>query len=225
MKAHEDQIKEILHRALEALDEDMAVKLKENYTQLIETFNENLHDILKSGFGMGRIEVFDFLGKSEKSAYEFCIKELKNVFAQNAPGNMLRKFNAKFKKDEGGKLREWRDIEETKIKEIFEESKLASEAVFEQFKRVFFPTGITKMEETPRPQEDFDNSRATVTMEDLLNDEGNLGTGGGFRRSRTSISISSIRILTEDEIARVKTRFYEEIETAYAEAIRAHVSP
>jgi len=50
----------------------------------VETYNENLQDILKRGFGMSSDEVYDFLSKSERSAHEYCIKELKSVFQQNA---------------------------------------------------------------------------------------------------------------------------------------------
>ena len=45
------------------------------------------------------------------------------MFAQNAPQSLLRRFNKYFKKDEAGKLRNWKDIEEKKITEIFEQSK------------------------------------------------------------------------------------------------------
>ena len=176
---------------------------------------------------MHREEVFDFLSKSEKNAYEYCIKELKSVFASSAPQSLLRKFNTSFKKDDQGKLREWREIEEAKIKELFEENKKNVDTVMEQFKRVYFPTGITKMEEIKRQQ--TNDSRNTVTMEDLMEqdpiaDGGEGDFAGGLRRSRTSISISSIRILTEEEIGRVKTKFHEEIEQVFVEAIRAHVS-
>ena len=65
-------------------------------------------------------------------------------------------------------------------------------------------------------------------MEDLMEKDpiadGEGDFAGGLRRSRTSISISSIRILTEEEIGRVKTKFHEEIEQVFIEAIRAHVS-
>jgi len=44
----------------------------------------------------------------------------------------------------------------------------------------------------------------------------------GFRRSRSSIAISSIRILTEEEVNKVKAKFDEETEFAYDEALRAH---
>ena len=36
------------------------------------------------------------------------------------------------------------------------------------------------------------------------------------------MAISSIRVLTEDEIGRVKVKLYEEMESGYVEAIRAH---
>ena len=59
---------------------------------------------------------------------------------------MLRKFKDHFLKDETGNRREWREIEEAKIREHFEESKKKVNTVFEQFKRIFFPTGITQIE-------------------------------------------------------------------------------
>ena len=37
-------------------------------------------------------------------------------------------------------------MEEAKIREHFEESKKKVNTVFEQFKLIFFPTGITKIE-------------------------------------------------------------------------------
>ncbi len=83
------------------------------------------------------------------------------------------------------------------------------------------------MEEVKKSSDDFE-SQATVTMEDLMEkdpaDDANQGFGGNLRRSRTSISISSIRILTEEEVSRVKTKFHEEIDQVFVEAIRAHVS-
>ena len=86
---------------------------------------------MKRGFGMPRDEVFDFLTKSEKTAYEFCVKELKNVFAQSASTNLLSRFKTYFKKDEDGKLREWSAIEEGKIREYFEESKTRIDTLLE----------------------------------------------------------------------------------------------
>lgn len=151
------------------MEDKFAVKLKDSYVDQVKTFNENLQDILKRGFGMERDEVFDFLSKSERSAHEYCLKELKNCFQQNANQNLLRKFNEHFKKDENGNRREWKDIEEAKIREHFEESKKKVDVVFEQFKRVFFPTGITQIEkETATAMPDLGLNNSTKNMEDLI---------------------------------------------------------
>lgn len=101
-KAHEDMIKEVLNNAVIEMKDNMAAQVKDSYVEQVETYNENLQDILKRGFGMSREEVYDFLYKSEKNAHEFSIKELKSVFQQNANQNLLRKFNEHFKKDETG---------------------------------------------------------------------------------------------------------------------------
>ena len=82
---------------------------------------------------------------------------------------MLRKFNEHFKKDENGNRREWKDIEEAKIREHFEESKRKVDVVFEQFKRVFFPTGITQIEkEKVSEMPDLGLNSSTKNMEDLI---------------------------------------------------------
>lgn len=209
------------------MENNLVSNLKKDYVEQVETYNENLQDILKHGFGMSRDEVYEFLSKSEKQAHAYCIKELKVVFQQNANQHLLRKFNDSFKKDENGKRREWRDVEEAKIKEFFDESKRRVETLFEQFKRVFFPTGITQIE---REKPGLNDSQKTFSIEDLANNpdlakeegQGSNADGMGFRRSRSSIAISSIRILTDEEVSRVKQKFDEETEFAYDEALRAH---
>jgi len=65
-------------------------------------------------------------------------------------------------------------------------------------------------------------------MEDLIknpeqaNDDDGAEGFEGFRRSRSSLAISSIRILTDEEVSRVKQKFDEETDFAYDEALRAH---
>ena len=61
------------------------------------------------------------------------------------------------------------------------------------------------------------------TMEDLMNDDFST-TSTAPKRQASLVNIASIRILTANEIGRVKTKFLEEADMALAEAIRAHVS-
>ena len=175
---------------------------------------------------MRKEEVFDFLCQSEKTAHEYCISELKIVFRQSANQNLLRKFNDHFKKDETGKRRDWRETEEGKIKEIWDESKNKIEVIMEQFKRIHFPSGITKIDSVE--DDDFDDlspSFETPTMEDLIKQTADtMPQTDQFRRSKKTISISSIRVLPEEDITRVREKLLEEIDFAFEEAVRAHVS-
>jgi hypothetical protein len=50
--------------------------------------------------------------------------------------NLLRKFNKLFKKDESGKNREWRDIEEARIREIWGTCRKQMSSVIEEFKYI-----------------------------------------------------------------------------------------
>lgn len=43
-----------------------------------------------------------------------------------------------------------------------------------------------------------------------------------FRRQRSSIAMSSIRIVTEEELTRVKAKLYQDMEAEYTAAIRDH---
>ena len=195
-KAGEDMIKEMVHSEIDQLADDMALRLKDGYVQKVEEFNSNLHDILRIGFCMTHEEVFDFLKMSEESAYDFIVKELKSTFANAAPQSLLRKFNSVFKKDENGKLREWNAMKEEEIEQLYKNTKQSFEGKFEQFKRVFFPQGITKM-----GVEELKDDTVTPTMEDLLEDGEICAQPNPKRDSlRKSISISSIRILKDEEI-------------------------
>jgi hypothetical protein len=58
----------------------------------------------------------------------------------------LRKFNKLFKKDENGKNREWRDIEENKIRELHQKCKAQMEEVINDFKFIKLPkAGLTSI--------------------------------------------------------------------------------
>lgn len=52
---------------------------------------------------------------------------------------MLRKFNLLFKKDENGKHREWREIEEQKIRDMHAQIKLDMDEIINEFKYIKIP--------------------------------------------------------------------------------------
>jgi len=60
---------------------------------------------------------------------------------------LLRKFSLGFKRDEQGNNRNWKEVEEEKIKDIFEVNKKRVDDCIEQCKEVGFPKNITKLQD------------------------------------------------------------------------------
>jgi hypothetical protein len=99
--------------------------------------------LLKDGFAMNSEEVFKFLSSSEVNVNSFCIAELKSLFNNLANQFLLRKFSLGFKRDELGNNRNWKEVEEPKINDLFEVYKKKAEDSIEEFKLIGFPKNIT----------------------------------------------------------------------------------
>lgn len=91
-------------------------------------------------------ERFDYLASCEQSVYQFCVSELKQVFNTQVNQYLLRKFANSFKKDEEGKPRNWKEVEESKIQDLFKVSMTRTEDSLNQFSQVGFPKHITKLD-------------------------------------------------------------------------------
>lgn len=92
---------------------------------------------------MNSEEVFKFLSSSEANVNSFCIAELKSLFNNLANQFLLRKFSLGFKRDELGNNRNWKEVEEPKINDLFEVYKKKAEDSIEEFKLIGFPKNIT----------------------------------------------------------------------------------
>ena len=117
--------------------------LEKEYKTEIERFNDDLTGVLKTGFDMNKEEIYDFLSKNELDAYDFAVKELKSVFASHGPTSLLRRFNDEFKKDSDGKMRNWKEVEEGLILEVYKASQVKIDALLNDCKNLFFPSNIT----------------------------------------------------------------------------------
>ena len=110
--------------------------------------------LLKDGFGMNGDEIFDFLSTSEQNVNLFCTTELKSLFNNLVNQYLLRKFSLGFKRDEKGNNRNWKEIEEPKIKDLFEVNKKKVEDFIDEFKLIGFPKRITRCEDPDFGQDD-----------------------------------------------------------------------
>jgi hypothetical protein len=105
-----------------------------------------MQKVLKDGFAMSSEAVFDFLSSNETNVNQFCSLELKSLFNNLANSFLLRKFSLGFKRDETGNNRNWKDIEEPKINDLFEVYKKRGEDSIEEFKLIGFPKNITQLD-------------------------------------------------------------------------------
>lgn len=157
-------------------------------------------------------ETFELLSQCEQQTYAFGIAELKLIFRNQTNAGLIRKFNEAFKKDDDGKQRNWPDIEEPKIKEIFDKCKARVIVLLEEFKKLALPKSITQ-QEAETPGENDNNSFEVNTFIQK--------NPSGIKRSST---ITNSKILSEEEINKVRDKFLEDIDFSYEEAIARHVS-
>lgn len=205
-KDHELRLKDLIHEKVTNLSEHLSRELAQSYSDEIDQYNSNLAHVLKRGFGMTEQTAFDVLSKSELQSYDYTVAELKLVFRSQTNIVLMRKFNEVFKKDDSGKQRNWPDVEEGKIKEIWTVSKTKVACLLDEFKKIILPRNLTVVDEetqTPRGGEDV------FVMRNV---------------EKRMSSLAHERILSEEEISRVSMKFNDDIEFSYEEALSRHVS-
>ena len=123
--------------------------------------------------------------------------------------NLLRRFNKYLKKDENNKPRDWPAIEEPKIKELFDKVKKEVGVLIEEFKYI----KIRWETETPGGDDEIEEEKSPLEK----------NTFGRSMLGRSQ-SLMYNRLLSEDQINRVKDKFNEDTDYVLEEAIRKHVS-
>lgn len=162
--------------------------------------------------------ISEILQQQESEINTFAVDQLKQSFRLNSNPILLRKFNNLFKNDGKNMPREWPEIPEERIKEIFDKSKVQVTAVLDQFRLIDFPLGIATYVCKAREENPADlDHQASVDLSVLLSSNVKMA-----KNRASSIAIS--RVLSEDDINRVKNQFEDDCTGTYDEAINRHVS-
>ena len=66
------------------MKDDLAVSLKDKYATQVESFNDEIHHVLRYGFENSSEDIYHLLCESEKESYSFFAGEMKIVFRQLA---------------------------------------------------------------------------------------------------------------------------------------------
>jgi hypothetical protein len=167
--------------------------------------------LLKSGFSCEDKEINDFMNTLDTNLNQHTSDYIRRLF-RDINTNLLRRFNKDFKKDENGKNREWRDIEEPKIRELWQKIRANMLEVINEFKYIKLDRGILfnaiknmRASEQNSPDNFFDQSRSPLA--------------GSITRT---LSTQYSRLLTEEDLNKVKDKFQEDTDFVLEEAIRKH---
>ena len=113
-----DNLENIINGPIYELNTDFWEEIRAPYFQEMSDLALNCKKVLNSGFKCSDTEIGDFMKVLQGNLCQFTSDYIHRLF-RDINTNLLRKFSKLFKKDENGKNREWRDIEEGKIRELW----------------------------------------------------------------------------------------------------------
>ena len=111
------------------------------YLKELELLALNCQHVLRQGFKCSEMEINEFVRVLETTITQFTADYIKRLF-RDINTNLLRKFNKDFKKDQNGKNREWREIEEPLIRDIWAKVRAQLLDVVQDFKYIRLPKSI-----------------------------------------------------------------------------------
>ena len=138
------------------MDPDFWEKMRLPFTKELAELAQNSEDVLRKGFKCNEFEIGEFMKTLEKTLNTFTTEYILRLF-RDINTNLLRKFNLLFKKDENGKNREWRDIEEGKIRDIWSKCRAQMAEIIEDFKYI-------KLPKTVLTESQHDNSSKNISL-------------------------------------------------------------
>lgn len=117
-QAAKDRLEQIINKPVYDLDADFWEKMRGPYMLELSDLASNCQQVLMQGFHCNELELNDFIRDLEQTLHQFTAEYIRRLF-RDINTNLIRRFCKDFKKDENGKNREWRDIEEQKIRELW----------------------------------------------------------------------------------------------------------
>ena len=137
--AAKDNLEQIINAPLYELNPDFWEEIREPYERELQSLSQNCIEVLRSSFHCEREELKEFMESLQQTLHQFTVDYVRRIF-RDINTSLLRKFNKLFKKDDTGtKNREWRDIEEGKIRDIWSKCRATMLDVINDFKYIRLP--------------------------------------------------------------------------------------
>lgn len=137
-QAAKDNLEQIINGPIYELNAEFWEEMRTPYLEELRDLAFNCQSVLKTGFHCNEFEVNEFMRTLDKTLHQFTSDYVRRLF-RDINTNLLRKFNKIFKKDEAGKNRDWRDIEEGKIRDLWSKCRAQMHEVITHFKYICVP--------------------------------------------------------------------------------------
>jgi hypothetical protein len=105
------ELEEIINKPIHELDPNFWDQIREPYLQEFRKIASNCEELLNRSFQCNEAEIVAFMSGLETALHQHTIHYINTLF-KDINKNLSRRFDRFFKKDEAGKAREWRNIEE-----------------------------------------------------------------------------------------------------------------
>ncbi len=104
-------LERIINAPIYELNPEFWKEISDPLRQEYKDLSSSCEHVLRSSFRCSDAEIHEFMQTLESTLHQFTVDYIRRLF-RDINTNLLRKFNKIFKKDDNGKNREWRDIEE-----------------------------------------------------------------------------------------------------------------
>lgn len=134
-----DNLEQIINKEIYELDPDFWEKIRPLYLEEVKSIESTCEDLLRKGFHAEEAEIREFMRTLDQMLHTHTVEYVRRLF-RDINTNLLRKFNKYFKKDESGKNREWREIEEGRIRDLWSKYRAQMlEMINSEFKYIKLP--------------------------------------------------------------------------------------
>ena len=140
-QAAKDNLEQIINKPIYELQPDFWDQMRTPFLKELEMLALNCQQVLRQGFKCSEMEIDEFVRVLETTLHQYTADYIKRLF-RDINTNLLRKFNKDFKKDEQGKNREWREIEEPAIRELWAKVRAQLLDTVQDFKYIRLPKTI-----------------------------------------------------------------------------------
>ena len=137
-QAAKDNLEQIINKPIYELESNFWEQMRIPILKELEILALNCQQVLRQGFKCSEMEIDEFVRSLETSLNQYTADYIKRLF-RDINTNLLRKFNKDFKKDEQGKNREWREIEEPAIRDLWAKVRAQLLDTVQDFKYIRLP--------------------------------------------------------------------------------------